>query len=297
LSDRGRLLVTGGSGLVGGSVTFLALEDWDVARTYLRKRPSLAGVEWHRLDITEADLAQEMGSRVEPDLIVNAAALADIDFCQTYPEEAFEVNVLGTRNIARAADSQGAQLVHLSTANVFDGQKGDYLESDETRGVSQYALTKIASEIEALSYPDSVVVRTSIVLGFPRTAGRSFLAKACGKLTSGEALPLPTEEIRTPVDSQALASCILELGSSRHSGAFHIAGTERLSRYVMGLYIADRLGCDRSLVEPVTKPPPGRAPRPRDVSLNTSRARSLLETALPDCRLAIDRALEWAGID
>lgn len=291
-----KLFVTGGSGLVGGSVCSLALDDWEVSAAYLSNPPSLEGIDWHRVDICETESVEDVLASVEPDLIVHTAAMADIDACEARPQLAWQINVVGTRNVAKATESLGARLIHISTSNVFDGEKGNYVESDPKQAINEYSRTKIAAEDEALCCRDNLIVRTSIVLGFPKTAGRAFLPRAVKTLRKSENLPLPTKEIKSPIDVWTLSSCILELGSSNHSGIFHVAGTEFLPRFEMGLKIAEKIGCDPSLIVPVEEPPTGRAPRPRDASLNTDKARSVLRTTLPDCRGSIDRAFSWAGI-
>lgn len=288
-----RLLVTGGSGLIGGSVCALAASDWRVTGTFHANKPSLAGVDWRQLDITDASSVGALVRGVKPEVIIHTAAVADIDVCERDPHVAWRTNVEGTRNLVAAAEKLSARLVHLSTSTVFDGERGNYRESDPTRPINVYARTKIASEAEALSGERNAVVRTTLVLGFPWTAGRSFLADAVAKLKSGMVLALPKNEIRNPIDTWTLASCLLELASSHHSGIFHIAGLESLSRFEMGLKVAERAGADRSLVVPLEKLPPGRAPRPLDASLNTEKARSMLKTTLPNCAEAIERAFRW----
>lgn len=287
--------MTGGSGLVGGSVCALAAGSWHVDATYHANKPSLSRVEWHQLDITDSSSVKALAEAVKPDVIIHTAAIADIDVCEGDPQAAWETNVAGTRNVKAGADAVSAHLVHLSTSTVFDGEKGDYRESDPTRAINVYARTKIASEAEALSKASNAVVRTTLVIGFPKTAGRSFLADAVAKLRGGKILALPKSEIRNPVDTWTLSSCLLELADSARAGIFHVAGLESLSRFEMGLKIADRVGVDRSLVASLEKLPPGRAPRPRDASLNTEKVRSVLKTTLPDFSHAIEQAFRWGS--
>ncbi len=286
--------MTGGSGLVGGNLCALARDGWQVTGTYLSTRPNLEGVDWREVDVGDAGAVGALMSEIRPDLVVHTAALADIDACERDPQTAWRSNVLGTANVAKEAERIGARLVHMSTSNVFDGEKGDYVESDPMAGTSVYSKTKIASEVEALACRSTVIIRTSLVLGFPKTTGRSFLSAAITTLREGRPLALPSYEMRSPIDVWTISSCMMELGEMTDIGIYHIAGIERLSRYEMGLKIADKVGCDRSLVIPVKDSVPGRAPRPRDSSLNTSKARSTLRTGLPDCALAIDRAFWWA---
>lgn len=281
--------------MVGGSICCLGLRDWDVYATYLTNLPAMPEINWHRIDITEPDSVGTLVKALKPDLMVHTAALADIDACEANPELAWRVNFNGTRNVAEAAEEIGSRLIHLSTSNVFDGRKGNYKESDETHGINAYSETKISAEQEVLQHPDALVIRTSLVLGFPKPAGRSFLAGAVKTLREERSIKLPAEEIRSPIDSLTLSRCILELGNSHHTGILHLAGIERLSRYEMGLRIARKLDCKTSLVVPANKNPTGRAPRPRDVSLDTTKARAMLKTRLPNFNEALDRAFEWGG--
>lgn len=255
----------------------------------------MGGVDWHQLDITDAGSVQALAHALNPEVIIHTAAVADIDACERDAQAAWDTNVLGTRNVTESAKAVSAHLIHLSTSTVFDGKRGNYRESDPTRAINVYARTKIASEAEALSEVKNAVVRTTLVLGFPKTAGRSFLADAVAKLRDGKTLALPKNEIRNPVDTWTLSSCLLELASSAHAGILHVAGLESLSRFGMGLKIADKIGADRSLVAPLDKLPPGRAPRPMDASLNTEKARSVFMTSLPDCAQGIERAFRWAS--
>jgi dTDP-4-dehydrorhamnose reductase len=274
----------------------LALEggEWEVTATYLHNPPPVDDVTLHRLDVADRDGVWTLMEKEAPDLIVHTAAIADIDVCQRLPELAWKVNADGTRNMAEAAAKRGAKLVHLSTSNVFDGREGHYSESDQTCAINTYAETKIAAEKSAACVAGAVIVRTSLVLGLPKPIGRSFLAKTVARLRQGMEVALPREEIRSPVDSRTLSSCILELSLLELEGIFHVAGTQALSRYDMGLVIADKIGCDPNLIVPMTEIPVDRAPRPRDATLDTAKARSLLGVDLPDCAKAVERALAWA---
>ena len=246
------------------------------------------------MDLCDPPSIRSALGAARPDLTIHAAAMADIDLCEENPGLAWSTNHVGTRLVAREASRQGSRLVHISTSNVFDGERGNYSEGDPTGGTSAYSRSKISAEREALGIEGTLVVRNSIVLGFPRISGRSFLLRTVSELEEGRSVGLPTGEIRTPIDSWTLASAILELGRSDLDGIYHVAGTEALSRYEMGLKIAERAGCDPALVKPITNPPPKRAPRPVDASLNTAKARAVLETDLPDCSEALDRAFRFA---
>jgi dTDP-4-dehydrorhamnose reductase len=247
------------------------------------------------MDLRDPDSVRAAFEYVRPDLTIHTAAIADIDVCERNPDLAWRTNSDGTRLVCREVQELGSRLVHISTSNVFDGKRGNYLETDPTGGINVYSESKISAEREVQRVDGSLIIRNPIVLGFPIISGRSFLLRTVTNLEEGRTVSFPVREIKTPIDSWTLSMCILELVRSGCEGIYHVAGTEALSRYEMGLRIAEKLGCDPSLVVPLVKPPPERAPRPIKATLDTTKVGSILTLDLPDCREAIDRAFMFAG--
>ncbi len=123
-----RIAITGAAGLFGKGLQKVMEEAHEVT-----------GLRHSELDITERDQVLRVFTELGPELIVHTAALPDIDYCETHPDEAQLVNVQGTRNLVDAAVVTGAGLVHISTDAVFDGQKRTpYVESDVTNPISVY---------------------------------------------------------------------------------------------------------------------------------------------------------------
>jgi dTDP-4-dehydrorhamnose reductase len=127
------------------------------------------------------------------------------------------------------------------------------------------------------------------VVGLPLLGtGNSFLAKMMISLKAGRTVATPAEEIRTPVDVITVGRALLELAAGDHSGIFHIAGASRVSRLELNRAITTRFGFSQDLL--VAQPAnatPGRAPRPRDVSLANDKARAQLKTPM----LTLDEGL------
>jgi len=291
-----RLLVTGGTGLVGGNLCHMASTNMDVCSTFLTSHPTLKGIRWHRVDITQPRAVQRLFRAFRPDVVVHTAAMADIDLCETNREKAWAVNVTGTENVASQAEAAGVRLIHISTSNVFDGSRGRYSEEDEPAPINFYGRTKLESERIALSIPNALVARISLVLGYPRTSGRSALRKIDENLRAGRSVFLPEEEIRTPIDVWTLCSSLLALAQVDVEGIIHLAGSESVSRLKLGRIIAEVLGHDPSLVMPPETIPSGRAPRPRDVSLLVEKATRILGVEMPRCREAVARAVSWSKV-
>ncbi|MEW6201017.1 MAG: SDR family oxidoreductase [bacterium] len=282
-----RLIVTGANGFVGGSVVWHAGDAWEV-HAVARKEVGFhrAGLVWHLLDLRDTDGLYRLFQTVKPDVVIHAAAVADIDYCETHRDTAEAVNVGVTDEIAEYCSESGARLIFLSTDTVFDGKKGNYCEEDTPSAVNFYAETKIRAEkIVSNKVRDAVIARLSLVMGLPVLGtGNSFLSRMLASLKDGREYGVPDNEIRTPVDVITLGRALLELAENDFTGFIHLAGNDRLNRFVMSQRIAERLGYSRDLI--VVKNfngIAGRAPRPLDASMDNSKARAALKT--PMCGL------------
>lgn len=294
----GRLLVTGGSGFIGGHVLAAAASaGWQAVNADRAEIGHVAGVDFLSLDIVDEAAVAAAARDAHPDAVIHCAAIGDVDQSEREPELAWRVNVDGTANIARAAARLGARLVFLSTSTIFDGQAGRYREDDPPHPVNVYGRTKTAAEhaVRVLC-PPALVARISMAYGYPRTGGASFLTRVEQKLRAGEPTDQPADEFRTPIDALTCAEALVELAGMDLGGALHLGPRERISRCDFAVKVARRLGADPALVRdsrggdaagPAAASRaggglPGRAPRPKDVSFNTNRARALLRTPLLD---------------
>jgi len=249
---------------------------------------------WHTVDPCDAAHLRSVFREVAPAAVIHAAAFADIDYCEAHKDEAEQVNVAATRELARLCADTGAKMVFVSTDTVFDGEQGNYREDDPPGPLNWYAETKVRAERYVASEAGrAAVVRTALVMGLPVLGlGNSFLARMVESFDAGREVGVPANEVRTPVDVITLARALLELAGDDFTGLIHIAGNDRLNRFAMVQQIADRLGYDRGLV--VAKDPsvlPGRAPRPLDVSLDNGKAGTVLQTPMRGLQDGLELAL------
>jgi len=283
MAARKKLLVTGAHGFVAGSILAQAGDEWQL-HAVSRGQP-FAGHERIRWHVCErAGALSKLFDEVRPDVVIHTAALADIDFCQAHPELAREVNVELTRTYADLCDDLGARFVFCSTDAVFDGERAPYGETDPPAPVNFYADTKVEAEgIAAGLGSRSVIARLSLVVGLPVLgAGNSFLPRMIASFGAGRPVTVPAQEIRTPVDVISLGRALLELAGGSQHGIFHLAGSQRLNRFEMAQQIALRFGFAKEMVVAQAATPPGRAARPRDVSLDNAKARANLKTPMLD---------------
>jgi len=291
-----RLLITGANGFVAGSIVKQADPRWELhALSRSAAAFERANLTWHTVASLDEDKLHDLFHDVDPDAVIHTAALADIDYCQANQAEAVAVNVELTRIIATLCFDHDAKMVHLSTDNVFDGEKGSYDEKDPLNPVNFYGETKVRGEwAVSASHCNAVIGRVALVMGLPMLGtGNSFVSRMMTTLEAGRDVTAPANEIRSPVDVVTLGRALLELAENDWTGCMHLSGSDRLSRLDMMRRIAKRLGYDEARI--VAHDPasiPGRAARPRDVSLRNMKARARLKTPMVDLDRGIDLMLE-----
>ncbi len=267
-----RILLFGSTGHVGG-LLLPALRAHDVR-----------GLARSDVDLRDRAAAKKAVEDSAPDAVILAAGLANADFCEDHPGDAYAVNVDGARNVAEA--SRGRALVHFSTDHVFDGKNGPYSEADPVNPLSVYGRTKLESErVVRTVNPRSLVVRTSLVWS---RAGRSFFASL---LAAKEPVPCWKDHHGTFTYGPNFAEAVVELLEAGKTGLWNVAGPEGLDRHAFALKVAARAGLDPSLFKPVSiHDAPPRAPRPLRAGLRVEKAQAVLRTRL----LGVDEALEVA---
>ena len=273
-----RVLVTGASGLLGGRIAERLRQSFEVIAAY-HQTPGDGGGESVRLDLGAPFSVTAAFDRARPDAVVHSAALSDVDRCEREPELARSVNVSGSERIAQACAARGLALVALSTDLVFPGELAFSPEGAAPGPLSVYGRTKLDGEAAVLALcPWAAVVRVALVVGRghgPRGTGTEALAWA---LRAGRSVRLFSDQYRTPVDADSVAEAIARVLQRRGRGSYHLGGPERLSRYELGLRVAQVLGLPNAGLEAVAyRDRPTEGPRPADVSLDSRRARVELD--------------------
>jgi dTDP-4-dehydrorhamnose reductase len=290
-----RFLVTGASGQVGAYLLHalgragLPAVAWSGSRA-----GELFGFRLRPVDLGHTESLAAAFREAGPACVIHAAAHATIAQCARAPEAAWQVNVEATRRLADLAAAAGARFVLLSTDLVFDGERPSYREEDEPSPLSTYGRTKVAAERAVLAHPRGAVLRLSLLYG-PALGGRpSFFDEQVAALRQGRPCPLFEDEWRTPLDLVTAAQGILDVARSDFRGVLHMGGPERMSRLEMGHRLATFLGADPSVFVPAVRAQAASPePRPRDVSLDSSRWRGLSPGPdVPDWDAALRRMMK-----
>ncbi|MDX2100265.1 MAG: NAD(P)-dependent oxidoreductase [Leptolyngbyaceae cyanobacterium bins.59] len=270
-----KLLVTGASGFLGWNLCEVARSNWEVYGTYLHKPFQMSGVKSIQLDLTnQADL-RRVFQEVQPAGVVHLGALSKPNDCQNQPELSYTINVVASREIAGLCADREIPCAFTSTDLVFDGLNAPYRETDPVSPVNLYGEQKVKAEEEMLArYPQTAVCRMPLMFGVAETAP-SFLQPFVKMLRDRQELKLFVDEFRTPVGAKTAARGLL-LALEKAQGRLHLGGRERISRYEFGQRMVEVLALPREGLQACRQADVQMAaPRPPDVSLDSSRAFTL----------------------
>jgi dTDP-4-dehydrorhamnose reductase len=241
-----RVLVTGASGQLATAL-LRAFADRDVT-----------AVTRAALDVTDIDAVQRVVDQAKPDVIVNCAAFNHVDAAESQPTEAFAVNAFAVRTLARAAEAQGAKLVHYGSDFVFAGLDGPdaepYDESVPPSPRSVYAASKLVGEWLALEYARAYVLRVESLFGLPAEwpGRRGSLDTIVSGLEAGREVPVFIDRVVSPsyVEDVAAATRYL-IDSDAPPGLYHCVNSGHGTWHQVALEAA-RLLCVPAHLKPIT---------------------------------------------
>ncbi|HYV99926.1 MAG TPA: dTDP-4-dehydrorhamnose reductase [Candidatus Acidoferrum sp.] len=284
-----KLLVTGGSGLLGGSIVRQAIScDHEVCATFHTHHPSQPG--FVNINLTEPDSVKELIRKEKPEVIIHSAALTDVDFCERDPEAALQINGFATANLSRICKQTRRFLIYVSTDYVFDGSIGNYDESAIANPINAYGASKLIGEEQVASHCDDFcIVRTSVVYGWGREYRPNFATRLYESLKLGQKTAVVADQYASPTLNTQLARMLLEVAEHRLNGTLHLTGDQRVGRYEFAVQLAEKFNFDARLIEAIqASSSQWIARRPRDSSLNVSKARNELRNKPVNLAKALD---------
>jgi len=270
-----RVLVTGGNGQVGRSIAELASDARFAAL-------DIAVTNRSTVDITDRAGLNAAFDRLQPDVVINAAAYTSVDAAESDEAAATAVNTDGVASLADLCAAHGARLLHLSTDYVFDGTKdGWYVESDPIAPLGVYGRTKAAGEAAATACPAHLILRTSWVYA---AHGNNFVKTM---LRIGAELPelgVVDDQVGCPTSAHDIAEALLHLSSMDANGTYHLAGADQASwhEFAEAIFAAADLTTTANPIS--TADYPTIAPRPANSRLDSSALADATGVRLPGWR-------------
>jgi dTDP-4-dehydrorhamnose reductase len=261
------LLVTGGSGFLGGAVVARAARDWRVSSTWASREPLGAPAVSYRLDLADADAVRRVVESAQPAVVIHTAIPRD--------EAAFDDAIVrGSETLARQARAVGARLVHVSTDMVVDGDHAPYDEDAPTSPITAYGRAKAEAERRVRqACPGAVIARLPLLYALDPPDPRG--AKMASDLEAGKPITLFTDERRSPAEVGDVAQALLEVAGrlARHHElppVIHLGGPEVLTRWEFGISFLEALGLSTEGVRAQPLAESGLV-RPRDLTLVSRR--------------------------
>lgn len=204
-----------------------------------------------RIDVADHNAVQQI-SDLSPELVIHAAAMTNVDGCAKDPDLAFKVNAFGAQNVAHACLRCNAEMVYVSSNEVFDGRaEQPYREDASPHPINPYASSKRSGEQMAARYLRTglYIVRTAWVFA---PGGNNFPAKIIAAADSGRTLRVVTDEVSNPTYAPDLAEAIVQLVQTHQYGIYHFTNAGYCSRYQYAQEVLRQSGRAHIPIEPIT---------------------------------------------
>jgi len=250
-----RILVTGSNGLLGQKLTRLLQEDENVYLIATARGKSALSIdrgEFHSLDISNGSDVESVLRSTKPDVIINTAAMTQVDDCETQREACWKANVTAVEHLVKSCHALHIHLVHVSTDFIFDGTHGPLDENAIPRPVNYYGESKLAAEkiIESSSISWSIL-RTVLVFGITNDLSRSNIVLwVKNSLEQQKTIQVVNDQWRTPTLAEDLAKGCYLAAKKRARGIYNISGKDFLSPYDIAIKTAKFFKLDKSLIKP-----------------------------------------------
>ena len=199
-------------------------------------------------------MLKEVIHQIKPDVIINTAAMTNVDVCETKKEACNLLNVTVVQWLSELSKELNAHIIHLSTDFIFDGKKGNYKETDTPKPLNYYGVTKLKSEeVLIASQVDFTILRTILVYGQVFDKSRSNIVLWVKKsLEAKKEITIVDDQYRMPTYVEDLALACKIAMDKKAIGTFHISSKKLLSIYELAQQIAEVFQLDKNLIKPIS---------------------------------------------
>jgi len=278
-----RILVTGASGLLGINLAQEMISEHEIVGVDRGKLVN-APFKVLKVDLLDSGAVDSVLDSVQPEWLINCAALADLDACEANPELARRLNIDLPAQMARACKARDISFVHISTDAVFDGRKdGFYNEEDLTNPLGVYSKTKLDGERAVLSEDENAIVVRVNFYGWSLGGRRSLAEFFFNNLIDNKTVSGFTDVIFCPILANDTARVLVKMLKKKLSGLYHLVGPQAMSKYQFGVEIARRFNLDESNISPKSILSSTLvAPRAHNLRLSTHKLSTDLGESLPE---------------
>ena len=285
-----RILITGAFGQLGHALQSVLSKNsnYELICTGRRIKEGQEGIP---LDIRNQVALKEIINTTAPDILINLAAMTNVDACELNPKLAGEINVAGLQHIC---DSFSGKIIHLSTDYVFDGTSGPYKEDDPLNPISIYGKTKLASEHILLNKDiKNLVIRGNVLYDYSPYTSASFLNWVVLSLKDNQEIKVVEDQFNNPTWTKSMSDIIDLSIANDLQGIIHWGDSVYISRFEFAKLIAKKFSLDESLIKPVlTSELNQPARRPLQSGLSTEKLVNMLDIIPPSIDDCLDEIIK-----
>lgn len=251
-----KILITGSNGLLGQKLVSLLKNDHQLLATSTGQNiiNDKSNYSYSSLDITDAKSVELLFHFFKPDVVINTAAMTNVDGCEDEKDKCFDINVKAVQTLADLCQDSNAHLIHISTDFIFDGQDGPYKEDDLANPLSYYGKSKYESELVLdESKANWTILRTIILYGTADNLKRNNIVLWGRKaLKDGQSLNIIDDQFRSPTLAEDLAQACRLAFEKNAFGIFNVSGKDIMSIFEMVERMADFYKCDKSSINKIS---------------------------------------------
>lgn len=262
------ILIIGATGKVAEAVIRLFRKDESVRlKLFSGSIPNVItnmnGMQYYKVDYFNYNDFYQICNGFKPDVIINLAAMTNVDACEDNLVLAWSLNVDLPKHLAELSSTFDAKFIHISTDYIFDGHDGPYNEHDICNPISQYGKTKLLGEFEALNHNNTAILRTNVVYGYSEQGKSDFVTWVIDKGTNNESFNIVDDQYSNPTFTDDIARAINRVIEKDFTGILNVGGYDYCSRIDFTKTICDVFGLDKNLITPIsTQSLNQKAPRP-----------------------------------
>ncbi|MFA5089578.1 MAG: sugar nucleotide-binding protein [Candidatus Omnitrophota bacterium] len=288
-----RILITGGTGLLGKTLIEKGDSRYEIMATYLGSygMKDTARIKYKKLDIRDREGLRGLFGFFKPEAVIHTVSVGSPDFAEKNKEYTREVDVMGTGNILQGCNESGSKLVYISSNGIYAGNKAPYAETDKAEPVNYYGKIKLESEkIVEKSGITHAIVRPILLYGWNHHFERqNIVTIALRKLLRNEIVNVYEDVICNPLLVNCCAEAVWRIIDREIYQVFNIGGQDIVNIYQLVETASEVFGLDSSLVKPVRQ---GFFKEMVKRPLNTSYLTDKMESVLGVIPLSIREGLE-----
>ncbi len=239
--EKSRILITGCGGMLGSSVyPVFSQTDAQVLATDIDLNES-----WlEHLDVRDINECEKIFEQFKPTLVLNLAALTDLEYCENNPTESWKTNALGTENVALMAKKHGCTMCQISTAGVYDGKQDAYTDFDPPNPLSHYAKSKYHGEVFVQQFLGKYFIfRAGWMMGGGPKKDKKFINKIYKQISAGATeLFIVEDKLGNPTYTKNFAESISKVLPTKYYGLYNQVGLGSGSRYDVAVEFIRLLG-------------------------------------------------------